>query len=99
MFIIPEIETTEIRPHYATHYGLPSWNLESNLLITIAQMTFEMKGIIFVEFFFFFFFFFSSVNLSAIQVLKKHLETTNYDKGTRPNHGGANSVAINSDTL
>ncbi|XP_068716657.1 gamma-aminobutyric acid receptor subunit gamma-2-like [Montipora capricornis] len=30
----------------------------------------------------------SSVNLSPIQVLKKHLETTNYDKGTRPNHGG-----------
>ncbi|XP_068672886.1 gamma-aminobutyric acid receptor subunit alpha-6-like [Montipora foliosa] len=30
----------------------------------------------------------ASVNLSFIQVLKMHLEATNYDKGTRPNHGG-----------
>ncbi|XP_068716644.1 gamma-aminobutyric acid receptor subunit gamma-1-like isoform X3 [Montipora capricornis] len=30
----------------------------------------------------------ASVNLSLIQVLKMHLEATNYDKGTRPNHGG-----------
>ncbi|XP_068673663.1 gamma-aminobutyric acid receptor subunit alpha-2-like isoform X3 [Montipora foliosa] len=29
----------------------------------------------------------ASGNLSPIQVLKMHLETTNYDKGTRPDHG------------
>ena len=59
----------------------------SNKLITIAPMTFEMNGMIFIDCSFF-----SSGNLSPIQVLKMHLETTNYDKGIRPDHVGANSA-------
>ena len=46
-----------------------------------------MNGMIFIDCSFF-----SSGKLSPIQVLKMHLETTNYDKGIRPDHGGANSA-------